>query len=271
MVDNKGTSWSKVIIIIVIICLILMFLIFFFVGFEGLAQFFRYLIIGIMVLLMIFGLLYVFYMLFLKKEYKDIPASYRKKIQATSKIMKQEMLGNLYLSGDNKHNRVNLGRYRYLRLMLPRQEKKLHLDKNKNPILDKFDRPVYTEETQAIPVDCFIVQNSGFIAGMFEDPKMVVVKPEDHDYSAIFNDVTINGFNLVPLDNQFFTVNHRNLDTDITKGLTTNYMKEVVHEILTDLDQLVKSSMNLDAQFQKDKEKSLEFDIPSFGGGGENK
>jgi len=268
---DKGSLWKKIIVIIIIILLVLMLLIFFFVGFKGLADFFKYLIIGLLVLSLVFGLLYVFYLVFIKKEYKDIPASYRKKLHSTAKIMKQEMLGKLYLSGDTKHNRVDLGHYRYLRLMLPRVEKELKVDKKGDAVLDKYQRPIFLETTQQIPVDCFVLQKGGLIASFFEEPKMLLVKPQDHDYSAIFNDVTIKGFNLVPLDNQFFTVDHRNLDTDLTKGLTTNYMKEVVYEILTDLDHLVKSSMNLDAEHQKQKERALEFDIPKFSGDGGGK
>jgi len=270
---DKGSLWKKVVLVVIFIVIILMTMIFFFVGFKGLLEFFKWLMIGAMVLMMLFGLLYVFYLVFLKKEYKDIPASFRKKLQATSKIMKQEMLGDLYLSGDLKHNRMNLGRFRYMRIMLPRQQKKIKEDKKGNPILDKFDKPIYIEQTHGIPVDCFIVAKKGLMAYFFDEPKLILVKPKDHDYSSIFNDVTVRGFNLVPLDSQFYTVDHRNLDTDITKGLTTNYMREVVYEILTDLDHLVKSSMKLDAEHQKQKEKALEFDIPMMGnnnqGGGQ--
>ena len=108
------------------------------------------------------------------------------------------------------------------------------------------------------------------MAKMFEDPKVILTKPQDHNYSSIFNDVTLNGFNLVPLDNQFYTLDHRNLDTDLTKGITTNYMKEVVYEIFSDLDRLVKQAIDLDASHQKDKERQLEFDVPRIGGGGNN-
>jgi len=264
---ESGSKWKKVVIIISIVLIILMLLIFFFVGFDSLRKFFTWLIVGIMILMIIFGLLYVFYSVFIKKEYKDIPASYRKKLQATSKIMKQEMLGSLFLSGDTKHNRINMGKYRYLRIMLPRQVKSLQLDKNQKPVLDKFNQPIYEEQTHGVDVDCFIVMEKGFIAGLFSDPKLILVKPEDHDYSSIFNDVTVRGFNLVPLDSQFFTVDHRNLDVDLSKGVASNYMKEAMYEILSELDRLVKQSMNLDTDFQKQKEKSLEFDIPQINSG----
>jgi len=101
----------------------------------------------------------------------------------------------------------------------------------------------------------------------FSNPIFILVKPSDHNQSSIFNDVTINGFNLVPLDSQFFTIDKRNLDVDIIKGMATNYIREVVYEIFRDLDRLVKQSINLDQSHIKEKEKGLEFDIQRFGGG----
>jgi hypothetical protein len=74
--------------------------------------------------------------------------------------------------------------------------------------------------------------------------------------------VTITGFNLVPLDSQFFTIDRRNLDLDMIRGLALNYIREVVYEVFKDLDRMVKQAMNLDAQFQKDKEKAREFELP---------
>ncbi len=92
----------------------------------------------------------------------------------------------------------------------------------------------------------------------------VFVRPEDHNHTSIFNDVTIYGFNLVPLDSQFYTIDKRNLDVDIIKGVATSYIRETVYEIFKDLDRLVKQAMNLDQQFQKEKQKGLEFEIPQM-------
>ena len=175
------------------------------------------------------------------------------------------MLGDLYLSGDTKHNRINLGRYKYMRINLPKQNKKIKLDESGNPEKDKYNQLIYYEETENVPVDCFIIENRrNIIEMLFGEPHFILVKPEDHNFSSIFNDVTIKGFNLVPLDSQFYTIDHRNLDIDLTKGMTTNYMKEVVYEIFADLDRLVKMSMNLDSDHQKEKAKNNEFQVPNM-------
>jgi hypothetical protein len=236
-----------------------------FVGFTGLAQFFKYLMFGILIIALLFGIFYVFYIIFIKKEYKDIPLNFKKKLRATSLIAKNDMLGDLYLSGDTKHNRINLGRYKYMRINLPKQNKKIKLDGNGNPEKDKYNQLIYYEETENVPVDCFIIENRrNIIEMLFGEPHFILVKPEDHNFSSIFNDVTIKGFNLVPLDSQFYTIDHRNLDIDLTKGMTTNYMKEVVYEIFADLDRLVKMSMNLDSDHQKEKAKNNEFQVPNM-------
>jgi len=263
-VVDSGNKWKKVIILVVVILIVLMILIAFIVGVKSLLSFFKGLLIALMIVGLVFIVLYVFYLIFIKKEFKDIPATYRKKLHTTAKIMKREMLGDLYLSGDEKHNRITLGKYKYLRIHLPKQEKTEKIV-DKKPVLDAITKqPIMDEKTNAVPVDVFIVEKDGVFSSLFSNPLFIICKPEDHDYSAIFNDVTLKGFNLVPLDSQFHTLNHRSLDTDITKGVTTNYMREVVYEIFADLDKMVKQAMNLDSKFQKEKERQMEFEIPSM-------
>jgi len=264
MAEDRGGKWSKVIFIILGLLLVIIILITLFVGLGGLKQFFTWLIGIILVLAIIFGLLYVFWLIFIQKSYKDIPATYKKKLMQTAKMMKNEMLGDLYLSGDEKHNRVKLGKFRYLRITLPKQTQTitevLPTPENPNPI----ETEKTEEKTKPVKVDCFLIIKKGIVETLFGNPIFVLVKPEDHNYSSIFNDVTINGFNLVPLDSQFYTIDKRNLDIDIIKGMATNYIREVVYEIFRDLDKLVKQAMNLDQQFQKDKQKGLEFEIPQL-------
>jgi len=256
---NISDNWKKIIIIAMIVFTIIIVLIGFMLGLKGLKQFFQFVIIGLLVLCLLFGVGYVIYILFIKKSYKDIPAQFRKKLYATTKIMKNDMLGDLYLSGDVKHNRIKLGKFFYLRINLP----KILVESGG----DNRDSKLKTE---AINIDCFIIQRSSWFARLFSDPFFILTKPVDHNYSSIFNDVTLNGFNLVPVDSQFYTLDHRNLDLDMIKGLALNYIREVVYEVFKDLDRLVKQAMNLDQQFQKDKERAREFEIPQIpqmGGG----
>lgn len=268
MADESGGKWKKIIFIILGILLLVIILITLFVGLKGLKSFFLWFFGIILGLCIVFGLLYLFWMIFLKKEYKDIPASYKKKLIQTAKLMKNDMLGDLYLSGDEKHNRIKLGKFRYLRITLPRQVSKKENVNPNSPNFDPKHQTIDVMETKPVLVDCFVLVKKGIMDTLFSNPEFILVKPEDHNHSSIFNDVTINGFNLVPLDSQFFTIDKRNLDVDIIKGMATNYIREVVYEIFRDLDRLVKQSINLDQQHIKEKEKGLEFEIPRLGGGG---
>lgn len=257
MSDSK---WPKIIFIIIGILVVLIILIGVVVGVSGLRSFFKWLIGLSLFLGILFGLMYVFYIIFLKPQYRDIPATYRKKLHRTARLMKNEMLGDLYLSGDEKHNRIKLGKYRYLRLNLPRQ---IRVEKpNKDP--HSLNRTIVEEHTEAVKIDCFMVLRKGIVNRLFGDPIFILTKSEDHGNSAVFGDLVLNGFNLVPIDNEFFTLDHRNLDIDIIKGVATNYIREVVYEIFKDLDKLVKQAMNLDQRFQKEKQKNLEFEIPQI-------
>jgi len=264
MAEDRGGKWGKIIFIILGILVVIIVLITLFVGLRGLKQFFVWLIGIILVLAIIFGLLYVFWLIFIQKSYKDIPATYKKKLMQTAKMMKNEMLGDLYLSGDEKHNRVKLGKFRYLRITLPNQKKetKKILPTEDNPM--PLGKEEVIETTEQVKVDCFLIIKKGMMETLFGNPIFLLVKPEDHNYSSIFNDVTINGFNLVPLDSQFYTIDTRNLDISLLRGMSMNYIKETVYEIFKDLDRLVKQSINLDQQFQKEKQKGLEFEIPQI-------
>lgn len=269
---ETGNKWQKIILIIVVIVIILSLLIALLVGLQSLKQFFKYMIIFLLAIMILFGLLYVAYLVFIKKDFKDIPATYKKKLSATAKLMRNNMLGDLFLSGDVKHNRIKMGKYYYLRVPMPKQTTKLKLDKDGNKIVDPVKNQYVTEQvTESVDIDCFIVNKSGILNMLFSDTTIIMVKPEDHDYSAIFNDVTIRGFNLVPLDNQFYTIDSRSLDIDISKGVTTMYLREVVHEVMRDLDKMVKQAMNLDSRFTKEKAKQQEFEIPRIGAFGGDK
>lgn len=265
--DTSSGKWRKIIIIAVVILFLIIVLITFFVGISGLKQFFLWLLGITLFLAIIFGVIYLFWIIFIKKEYKDIPASYKKKLIMTAKLMKNRLTGNLYLSGDTKHNRIMLGNFVYMRIRLPKSKK---IVKQKDVGESEYVEKEFEEFTEPVPVDCFVLVKKGVWDILFGKPIFILVKPQDHDYSSIFNDVTIKGFNLVPLDSQFFTIDRRNLDVDIIKGIATNYIREVVYEIFTDLDRLVKQAMNLDQQFQKDKQKNLEFEIPQIRGWGED-
>jgi hypothetical protein len=203
-------------------------------------------------------------MLFIKVEFKDIPAQWRKKLEVAAKMMKNDMLGKLYLSGDEKHNRINMGKYLYLRVNMPKITKIPIVDRKGKPEVDEWNRELMKEETEDLPIDIFIIEQKGFFKKLFNDPVFVLCYPTDHDFSAIFNDVVVKGFNLVPLDNYFYTIDRHNLDIDMTKAVATNYMKEAVFEQLRDLDKLIKGAINLDSKFYKDKEKTSEFEIPQI-------
>jgi len=264
--DDKAGKWRKVIVIIVVVLLTLMLLIGLLVGLSSLRKFFTWLLVGLLILAIIFGLMYVFWLIFLKKSYKDIPASYRKKLMHTAKLMRNDMLGDLYLTGDSKHNKIKLGKFGYLRMRLPKQTSEYIETKQKGEF-GEFSKQKEVTTTRPIEIDCFIVFKNKLLDKLFSEPLFIMVKPEDHNHSTVFNDVYVNGFNLVPLDSNFYTINTRNLDVDIIKGMSIVYEKEVVDEIFKNLDRLVKMSIKLDQDHQKGKEKMLQFDIPQVNTG----
>jgi hypothetical protein len=256
-------KWKKIILISVLVVVLIGIIIGFFTGFDNLKKFLMYLFIALLVIGILFLLAYVFWLLFIKVEFKDIPAQWRKKLEMSAKLATNDMLGKLYVSGDEKHNRLCYGKYMYLRINMPKIMKEQIIEKGK-PKLDDFGQPVFKDYTEEMPLDCFIVEQKGFFARLFGDPFFILVYPKDHDYSSVFNDVVLKGFNLVPLDNYFYTIDRHNLDIDLHKAIEMNYIKEAVVEQLRDLDKLVKGAINLDSKFFKDKERATEFELPAL-------
>lgn len=268
---ESGRKWGRIIVIIIIIIIAIAILVTFFIGLKGLRQLFLW-IAGILFGLgILFMVAYLFWMVFLKKEYKNLPQNYRKKLMQTARLMKNSMLGDLYLSGDEKHNRIKLGKYAYLRIVLPKQH--TTVVEPVPPEQAHLKKPKVIEQTEPVPVDCFVLLKQKIFDKLFGEPVFILVKPSDHNYTSIFNDVIINGFNLVPLDSQFFTIDRRNLDVDIIRGISAQYLREVLYEVFKDIHRITQQAMQLDTQFQKDKAKGLEFEIPRIGniGGGEQR
>jgi hypothetical protein len=264
---DKGQKWRNIILIILGILLLVGIVIFIFIGKASLKKFVTAFSVSVLVLGILFGLGYVFYLLFIKKDFIDIPAQYRKKLEQAVKIAPNDMLGDLYLSGDSKHNRLKYGKYQYLRINLPKVNKFQRIDKNNKLVVDDYGDPIFDSETTALPIDVFIVDRKGITNKLFNDPIFIMCYQEDHNFSSIFADVVINGFNIVPLDNYFYTIDKRNIDLDLNRAVTQNYFKEMINEVMRDLDKLTKAAMNLDPRFQKEKEKLTEFELPQVGGG----
>jgi len=51
----------------------------------------------------------------------------------------------------------------------------------------------------------------------------------------------------------------------LIKAVSSSYIKEVIYEVMRELDKLVKTTMNLDQSHQKEKEKMTEFELPQMG------
>jgi hypothetical protein len=239
----------------------------FFVGVASLKKFILYVFIAFAIIAVLFCCAWLFYELFIKVHFKDIPAQWRNKLEKSAKASTNEMLGNLFVSGDEKHNRLNYGKYLYLRINMPKLNKIAITETIKGKEvqrMNEYGEPLFKDTTEEMPIDCFIVEQKGFFNRLFNDPIFILVYPKDHDYSSIFNDVVLKGFNIVPLDNYFYTIDRHNLDIDIHKAVEMNYIKEAVVEQLRDLDKLVKGAINLDSKFYKDKEKATEFELPQL-------
>jgi hypothetical protein len=219
MVETEsGSKWKKVIIIGIIALVAIVILITFFIGLSGLRSFFVWLFGILLGIGILFLIAYIFWLIFIKQSYKDLPANYRKKLIQTAKLMKNDMLGDLYLTGDEKHNHIKLGKYAYLRIVLPKQ--KTQVLEEVSPEMAHLKKPKTMETTEPVPVDCFVLIKHKFMDRLFGEPVFILCKPQDHNYSSIFNSVYITGFNLVPLDSNFYTIDRRNLDVDIIRGIS---------------------------------------------------
>jgi hypothetical protein len=237
-------------------------------GWQGIFKFLFVLLEIIMGLSLVFGLLYLFYYIFLKKQKYDVQyVNLQKLIDASTRI-KRPLLKDLYVSGDKGHSRGLVGTIQgYCRIQVLTRNylyKEITTEdgvKTKELITHTNDRgekiPQYTLDK--IEQDVFVVKQKG-LAGMFQDPMVIRCDPDSHD--QLVGDITLWGYSLIPIG-QYWFLNTDHLDVrKIDYAILKEAERTIAFATLSDVKELIDRATGIDAKHKKFIEAKSLVDIP---------
>ena len=262
MTEENRQKKPLTIIIIIGIIIILSVIVIFVFGISGIFKILGTIVAIALFLGLIFGLAYLFYHLFIKKHRFDVTYVNKQKLIEAGKINNQKgLLKDLYISGDEAHSRIRLGKIvGYCRIQILRRIVKYDEKKQiqyKTPVRNKDPQIDYDMDKEE--QDVFVVSKGG-IASFFSDPLVIRVSPNDHD--SLIGDVTLKGFSIVP-HGEYWFLNKDHLDvTKIDFAILKEAERGIMFEMLRDTKSIVDKSMGLDSSHRKEIEKTNLVDIP---------
>lgn len=264
---HKKFTGTAILIAIGIIILVTIFVLFFF-GWSGFIK----TILTIVQILLFFAALfllgYLFYYLFLKKQKFDVNYVNKQKLTDAATRIKRPLLKNLYISGDKGHSRALVGSISgYARIQVltrnylyeeKTDEKGISLKSLVVETNEKGERiPVYQLEKKE--QDIFVIKEKG-IAGLFKDPMVIRIDPEDHD--DLVGDVTIYGYSLIPIGEYWF-LNSDHLDVrKIDYAILKEAERTVAFTTLSDMKELIDRATGIDARHKKGLESKSLVELP---------
>lgn len=266
---NKGFKITTIVIIVGIILLIGIGIIFF-MGWQGIIRFSLTIIQVLILAAAIFAIAYLFWFLFLKQQKYDVNYVNKQKLVEAGTKLRRDTMKDLYISGDKGHSRVKVGNIAgYARIQALSREYLYKTSTNKEGIIkkeletitnDKGERiPQYTLEKQE--QDVFVVKSPG-IGGIFSEPMVIRVSPEDHD--ELVGDVTLYGFSLIPIGEYWF-LNSDHLDIrKIDYAILKEAERTIAFATLTDVKEMIDKATGIDARHKKQIEQKSLQEIPDY-------
>lgn len=265
MRDGQKRGVMALVVIVVIAFIIILSTVFFGIRSVGKILIF---VLGFILVLSIVGIVFwAIWYLFIRKPKFDATYQNKKRLIEAGKISKPTSVNDLYLSGDRGHSRVKLGKIvGYCRIKV--MKKMIEYDRETGEPLfiekggKKYEKSTILEEEQ----DVFIIESAGFPWKYFMDPKVIRVKPDEHD--QIVGDVTLNGFSLVPISEYYYLhddyLDVRKIDFNILKEAE----RSIYFESLKDTKEIIDKAIGLDSGHKKDIENKSLYEIPQLQGGG---
>jgi energy-coupling factor transporter transmembrane protein EcfT len=270
-IATNRESKGKIILIVVGIIILVIAFVFFFFGARSILKFLLYVGEFIMFLGILFGLAYLFYIAFIKKQKFDVNYVNKMKLVDAFTRIKRPLLKDLYLTGDKGHSRALVGAIKgYGRVQIPirnylyTEEKDPETGKIlKKPFTKPNDRgdQVHQYEIDKMEQDVFICKTKG-MAGMFQEPMVIRVHPLDHD--DLVGDVNLVGFSLIPISEYWF-LNSDHLDIrKIDFAILREAERTIAFTTLSDMKQLIDLSTGIDSQHKKGIESKSLVEVPEM-------
>jgi hypothetical protein len=265
--DQKGKIYliGIGILILLIAVIILIF------GANSILKILLFLLEAILLIITLFAIAYLFYYLFIKRHKYDVNYVNRKKLQEACTMIKRPLLQDLYLSGDKGHSRAKVGKIKgYGRIQILTR-KYIYTDKIEEKtgrtikelltVPNERGEEIAQYELEKVEQDVFVVGKEGLL-GLFQDPLVIRVNPEDHN--ELVGDVDLFGFSLIPLS-EFWFLNNDHLDI---RKLDFALLKEAERllgfAVLSDSKELIDKANGMDSRHIKNIESKSLIEVPEF-------
>jgi hypothetical protein len=236
------------------------------------ARKFMNIMLIVFIILFVLGVLgaiaYAIWWLFFKTHKFDATYMNAKSLKTAGMMSKPDNIKDLYLSGDKAHSRVRVGRIiGYCRIQIMKKINVLNpetgqqvFEKDPNDPNNQIEKTRIAKEEQ----DVFILETKGFPMNLFEEEKIIRVRPEDHD--DLVGDVTLNGFSLLKISEYFF-LNNDYLDVrQIDFSILKEAQRGIFFEHLKDSKEILDKAIGLDSTHKKDIENKNLYEIPQLQG-----
>jgi hypothetical protein len=226
----------------------------------------------------LFGVFYLFWLIFLKKQAFDVNYVNKQNLLKACKVIKYPFLKDLYISGDKGHSRGLVGKIAgWCRIQISLQNQLYEEKKDESTgVTTKIEvmeidpetgrkKPVFEVET--IEQDVFAVKKKG-LAGIFSEDMCVRVDPRDHN--ELIGDVDLYGFSLIPMS-EFMFLNSDHLDVKkIDYALEKEASRITLFRVLSNMATMTEKSMGVDSVHTKFLEKRSLMELPETSSSNQN-
>jgi hypothetical protein len=264
--QTKNRTWLIIIGIIILIFLAIRFIF----GVTNILKIVLFLVEAVLLLSILFGVAYLFYYLFIKKQKYDPTYVNKQKLIEAGRKCNLENLKGLYISGDKGHSRVHIGKIiGYCRIQVLKRTFEYE------EITDEKGRKYQQVVTRAndrgeqIPQfeidkeeqDVFIVRAKGFLS-IFTEPMVVRTEPIQHD--ELVGDVTLYGYSLIPIS-EYWYLNSDMLDVrKIDYAILREAERGTFFVGLSDMKEIVDKAIALDSRHKKGVQEKALYDLPDL-------
>jgi len=262
MTDENKNKKPMMFVIMGFILIVISIIVIFVFGVRGIFKIIGTIMVVALFCSLVFGIIYLFWWLFLKKHRYDVTYVNKQKLVLAGKINQQKgVLGDLYISGDEGHSRVQLGKIiGYVRIQILAKLTKYNDDgsiKYKPEVEGEPREADYDLDKEE--QDVFIVSKGG-LAGFFGEPLVIRVNPDDHD--SLIGDITLKGFSIIP-HSEYWFLNKDHLDVrKIDFAILKEAERGIFFEGLRDMKTIIDKSIGLDSDHKKKIEEKNLVDIP---------
>lgn len=261
---KKKTIW-----IIIGAIILLIIIIRFVFGITNIFKILLFLVQAALLIGFLFGMGYLFYHLFIKKQKFDPTYINKKKILDACKKCKLDNLEDFYLSGDRGHTRVKIGSIRgYCRLQVIKKvyEYEEKTDKKtgekynvvKTRMNDKGELvQVFTAEK--MEQDAFRIRPKGLFS-IFTEDMIIRISPQMHD--DLIGSVVAFGISLVPISEYWYINTDYLAIPETDTAILVEALRSSYHEGLKELHEIVQKAIGLDSRHKKEIENKSLMELP---------